>query len=157
MAAAGFAYGCFEEFRLKETILFQTDFLASHMKGVLLSSAYTPNLSTHTTYADISAFEIANGNGYTTGGLVLTSAGTLISRSGTTVTIDIDDLVWTAGGGPIPAWRYIAFVDFVTRNAVVNPLMWYEIGDSTPTDIAATADGGNLRVRVNASGIWTVT
>lgn len=155
MAAAGFAYGCFEEHRLNETILFKTDINAGNLRAALVGSGYTPNTSTHTVWADVSANEIANGNGYTTGGLALT--GGVISRSGTTVTIDIDDLVWTASGGSIPAWRYVVFYALLTRNNVTNPLMWYEIGDSTPANISSTSDGGVLRLRINTSGIWQVT
>lgn len=155
MAASGFAYGCFDEYILKETILFTTDENAGLLRGALVTSAYTPNTSTHVKWSDISANEIANGNGYTTGGIALTNVTE--TRNGLTTTIDMDDLVWVANGGPIPAFRYVVFYDLVTRAGIVNPIMWYQLCDNTPADIAATADGGTLRLRVNAAGIWAVT
>lgn len=47
-----------------------------------------------TQYGDISGDEVANGNGYTTGGMTLASVTP--TNDGTTATCDFGDITWTA-------------------------------------------------------------
>lgn len=99
--------------------------------------------SSSTTYAGLTN-EVANANGYTTGGKTLT-----MSLSGTTtVTVDCDDQTWTASGGSITA-----------RFAVIyesgGNVLCYCLLDSAPADVTAT-DGNTLTVQINASGIFTL-
>jgi hypothetical protein len=52
--------------------------------------------------SDITKTEVANGDGYTTGGVLLTGvAVTTIGTNG--AKFDADDATWTASGGPITA------------------------------------------------------
>lgn len=96
-----------------------------------------------TTYAGLTD-EVANANGYTTGGKTLT-----MSLSGTTtVTVDCDDQVWTASGGAITA-RFAVIYEVSGR------VLCYCLLDSTPADVTAT-DGNTLTVQINASGIFTL-
>jgi hypothetical protein len=69
------------------------------LKAILMTTGFTFDPETDSTYADVSASEIANGNGYTTGGQALTSVAA--SLAGGVVTIDCDDPTWTASGGAI--------------------------------------------------------
>jgi hypothetical protein len=105
----------------------------------------TSNLSaSSTTYAALTN-EVANANGYTTGGIAitLTLAGT------TTVTVDISvDPVWTAAGGSITA-------RFAVIYEVAGNILCYSTLDSTPADVTAT-DGNTLTVAANASGVFTL-
>lgn len=97
-----------------------------------------------TTYAGVTS-EVANANGYVTGGeaITLTLAGT------TTVTVDIQtDPVWTAAGGPITA-RFAAIYE------VGGNVLCYCLLDNTPADVTAT-DGNTLTVAANASGVFTL-
>jgi hypothetical protein len=97
-----------------------------------------------TTYAGLTN-EVAQANGYTTGGIavVLTLAGT------TTVTVDIQtDPVWTASGGSITA-RFAVIYEVGGR------VLCYALLDSTPADVTAT-DGNPLTVAANASGVFTL-
>jgi hypothetical protein len=97
-----------------------------------------------TTYAGLTN-EVAQANGYTTGGIavVLTLAGT------TTVTVDIQtDPVWTASGGSITA-RFAVIYEVGGR------VLCYALLDSTPADVTAT-DGNTLTVAANASGVFTL-
>jgi len=97
-----------------------------------------------TTYAGLTN-EVANANGYTTGGKTVT-----VTLSGTTtVTVDCDDQTWTASGGSITA-RYAVIYE------VGGSVLCYCLLDSTPADVTAT-DGNPLTVQINASGILTVT
>jgi len=97
-----------------------------------------------TTYAGLTN-EVANANGYTTGGqsVTLTLSGT------TTVTVDVQtDPVWTASGGSITA-RYAVIYE------VGGNVLCYCLLDSTPADVTAT-DGNTLTVAANASGVFTI-
>ena len=97
-----------------------------------------------TTYAGVSN-EVANGNGYTTGGasITLTLSGT------TTVTVDIEtDPSWTASGGSIVA-------RFAVIYEVSGNVLCYCLLDSTPADVTVT-DGNSLTVAAHASGVFTL-
>lgn len=96
-----------------------------------------------TTYAGLTN-EVANANGYTTGGKALTMSVT----GTTTVTVDCDDQVWTASGGSITA-------RFAVIYEVGGNVLCYCLLDSTPADVTAT-DGNTLTVQINASGIFTL-
>jgi hypothetical protein len=96
-----------------------------------------------TTYAGLTN-EVANGNGYTTGGKTLT-----MSLSGTTtVTVDCDDQTWTASGGTITA-RYAVIYESGGK------VLCYCLLDSTPADVSATS-GNTLKVTIHSSGIFTL-
>lgn len=118
-------------------------------KLALCTSSYTPNAETHTGYSDLTN-EVANGNGYTTGGETLTSV--TWTQSTATVTFDADDVVWTASGGSITARYAILYDDTDTNDCLVA----YILLDSAPADVTAT-DGNTLTVAWNASGIFTLT
>ena len=97
-----------------------------------------------TTHAGVTN-ELANANGYTTGGaaITLTLSGT------TTVTVDIQtDPVWTASGGSITG-------RFAEIYEVSGNVLCYALLDSTPADVTAT-DGNTLTVAANASGVFTL-
>ena len=96
-----------------------------------------------TTYAGLTN-EVANANGYTTGG-----ASTTVSLSGTTtVTVDATDVTWTASGGSITA-------RFAVLYEVGGTVLCYCLLDSTPADVTATT-GNTLTVTINASGVFTL-
>ena len=100
--------------------------------------------ATSTTYAGVTN-EVANANGYTTGGVAvtLTLAGT------TTVTVDFaTDPSWTASGGTITA-------RFAVVYEVSGRVLCYCTLDATPADVTV-ADGQILTVMANASGVFTL-
>lgn len=127
----------------------------TNFRIALVSSAWTPAPSTNEVWADVSANEIANGNGYTTGGGTLT--GVALTQSAGTVKFTSSAFVWTASGGSIPAWRYGVVYYLGTLNSKVNPLVGYFLGDSTPADVPATTSGNTLTITPNASGILSAT
>lgn len=68
-------------------------------------------VATNSTYSDVSAAQVANGNGYTTGGQAVTVSSSGQS-SGLYKLILSGTLVWTATGGSIGPFRYaIAYSD----------------------------------------------
>lgn len=97
-----------------------------------------------TTYAGLTN-EVANGNGYTTGGAAVSG-----SLSGTTtVTFDTSDpAVWTASGAGFTA-------RFAVLYEVAGNVVAYCLLDNTPADVTVTA-GNTLTVTINASGVFTL-
>jgi hypothetical protein len=120
------------------------DFDTDAFKIALFQS--TSNIgAASTTYAGVTN-EVANANGYTTGGIAcaMTLSGT------TTVTVDDTvDHVWTASGGSITA-------RFGVLYEVGGDVVCYCLLDSTPADVTAT-DGNTFTLAINASGIFTLS
>jgi hypothetical protein len=127
---------------------------AANFKMALLTSSYTPANSTDEVFADVSANEIANGNGYTSGGVALT--GVALTQTSGTVKFTSNPATWTASVGSIPAWRRAVIYYSGTLNSKVNPIVAHFLGDTTPADIPATTSGNTLTVTQNASGILTI-
>lgn len=75
------------------------------VEAVLMQSGFTFNRDTHSVYTDISASELANGNGYTTGGQALTGVNVTNIEDDTNDRSDItwNDIQWTAVGTIGPA------------------------------------------------------
>jgi hypothetical protein len=114
---------------------------------VKLLTAATFNAS-HTTLAATGGTEVANGNGYTTGG------ATLANVAVTTVTtndakFDADDVTWTASGGAITASFAILYND---TDADDPPVAFIDF-DGTET----AGDTTDFKIVWNASGIVTFT
>lgn len=120
------------------------------IKIALCSSSMTVDLVNHDTWADVSANEISGVNGYTTGGATLTNPVFTAITNG--YRFETDDVTWDATGGSIAAWRYAVFYASGTYNSVVNPIIAYFVGDSTPADIPATTEGNSLQIRCPTDG-----
>lgn len=130
---------------------------ASNWKLALVSSAWTPDNSDtgNEVWADVSSNEIANGNGYTTGGISLSSVA--LSLASGLIKFTSAAAVWTASGGNISAWRRGVIYYSGTLNGKTNPLLGHFLGDSSPADIPATTSGNTLTVTPNASGLVTAS
>jgi hypothetical protein len=127
---------------------------AGNWRVALIDSGFTPDDATDEVWADFSGDEIANGDGYTTGGAAPASVS--LSESGGTVTFDIGDVVWTASGSGIPAWRRAVLYYAGTLNSKVNPVLGHFLGDNTPADVPITTDGNTLTIEAHASGVLTL-
>lgn len=127
------------------------------VKLALVGSGYSPDDGTSgdSLWAAASGSEIANGNGYTTGGATLT--GVAVGAIANGWKFDSDDVEWTASGGSIPAWRYGVLYVSGTLWGKTNPLIGYFVGDATPADVPATTDGNPLKVTAPSAGWFTVT
>ncbi len=134
------------------------DLTGATVKLALVSSSYTPNTDSstgHSLWSDASGNEIANGNGYTTGGVSLSSlAATAISGG---FKFSSGNPSWTASGGNIPAHRYYVMYVSGTLWGMTNPLIGYFLGDNTPADIAATTSGNTLTVTCPSGGWFDAT
>ena len=102
--------------------------------------------ATATTLAGVTKTEVADGDGYTTGGLALTGvAVTTVSTSG--AKFDADDASWSASGGPIAAEFAILYND---TDADDPPVAFIDFGESR-----SASDGTDFKIFWNASGIFT--
>ena len=122
------------------------DATGDELKVMLTNTA--PNLATDETYSDMSASEVANGNGYTTGG---EDAQNVLSRTGDVTKISGTDITWTASGGAIGPFRYAVLYDN-TPTSPAKPLigMW-DYGSST-----TVTDGNTFKVDFSTDGMFTV-
>jgi hypothetical protein len=104
----------------------------------LVSSAYVPDLNAHTVWADVSAHEVADGDGYSTGGSLL--AGVTLTRSGWKTTFDANDITFA---GLTKTFRFGVLYVVGTKSRpgggadIVNPLLAYILFDDTPADVEA--------------------
>lgn len=92
-------------------------------------------------YTDLTN-EVANGNGYTTGG-VSVGSGTYVNSSGLQ-TFDVNDASWTASGAGITARYAVLYTTGGTQQAVA-----YCVLDGTPADYVVAA-GQSLTLLIPA-------
>lgn len=115
---------------------------------ISLHNAYTFD-ATHTQFSNVSASQIAAGNGYTAGGNTL--AGVSWAQNGTTpanTEWKADNPVWTAAGGSIaPLTDSIIYSDTATNDELV---LNYDHGGSN-----TILDGQQLTIAFTAGVILT--
>lgn len=100
------------------------DLGADTLKVMLVTTA---PLATHTQYSDLSANEVATGNGYTTGGN--TAAVTSSGQTGGTYTLILGDpATWTASGGSMGPFQYaVLYNDTATNKELIG---YWDYGSS---------------------------
>lgn len=153
------AAGTFTLYKANIDDLRINDLVNANLRLALVTSAYTPSNATtagDSLWSSVSANELANGNGYTTGGIALT--GVASANAGNTGwKLTTGNAVWTATGGNIPAWRYMVLYYSGALWGLLNPLIGYALGDSTPADVPATTTGNTLTVTAPATGWFDTT
>jgi len=125
------------------------DFSGDSFKIILMATGFTFNKDTHHGYADVSASELAGGNGYTQNDKTL--AGVAVTEDDTDDRCEVtwDNVTWTASGGSIgPSPGAIIFDDTVTT-PTADPVVGYIDFGGEQTQ----ADGGvatitNVEVRI---------
>jgi hypothetical protein len=139
--------------KAKLNLVNATNMLAntSNWKLALILSSWTPADSTDELWADVSAHEIAAGNGYTAGGASLT--GVSLSIVGSNVVFTHSAVTWTASGGYIPAWRRGVIYYNGTLNSKVKPLLAHFLANDAPADASATPDTKLLTVNPPTNGV----
>lgn len=93
----------------------------------------TAPVATNHVYSDISGNELANGNGYTTGGA--TVGGTGVSNSSGTESLAANPTTWTSSTGSMGPFRYIVYYDSTPSTKTL--IGWYDYGS------ALTLNGAN--------------
>lgn len=107
------------------------------LKFVLANTA--PSLS-NTQLSDIT--EIANGNGYTTGGTAVTVSSS--SQSGGTYSLVLAACVFTASGGTIGPFRYIVLYDDTSTNNELIGYLDYGSSYTLPSGQSFTINAGTF-------------
>lgn len=152
------AAGAFTFFSKNKDDFRVNDLTGAVINVALVTSAYTPNTDSttgHSLWSEVSANEIANGFGYTTGGQALAADVATAIAGGFKYTSS--NVAWTAAGGSIPAWRYYVMYVVGSLWGMTNPIIGYALGDSTPADIPATSDTNILTLSVPAGGWFDIT
>jgi len=111
----------------------QIDFSSDTFKCCLMNTTFTFDKDAHHYCGDISSDELANGNGYTTGGQTL--SGVTVTENDPADRTDVawNNPTWTASGGSIGgSCGAIVYDDTVTDN----PIVGYIDFDSTQTAAA---------------------
>jgi hypothetical protein len=121
------------------------DLEGATVKLALVTDAYTPNRDTHDFRDDFTASELANGNGYTTGGETLTSVLWSYDAASDQVRLDCDNVTWTFTASK--TWRYgIVYVDTGgadTTDPLIALLTW-DSNQSVSTAYTLTIDSAGL-------------
>ena len=150
------APGTFHFYAANASVFKLSDLASANLRMALVTSAYTPNITAtgHNEWADVSTNELANGNGYTTGGDSLT--GTVAADAGNDgFKLSSENAQWTASGAGIPAWRYAVLYGALW--GLTSPLVGYFLGDSAPADVPLTASGNVLQLNCPADGWGKLT
>lgn len=84
-----------------------------------------PSASADTTYSGISANELANGNGYTTGGVTCTISSESQTSGTEKVVLSVSSPTWTASGSMGP-FRYVVLYNSTQGGLVA----WWDFGSS---------------------------
>lgn len=151
------AVGSLVLFSKNKADLRMNDLVGATVKMALVTSSWTPDAAVtgNSVWGDVSAYEIASGNGYTTGGAtLLTMQATAIAGGYKFTSADVN---WVASGGSIPAWRYGVMYVSGTLWSKSSPLVGYFLGDTTPADVPATLNGSSLTITTPSSGWYTAT
>lgn len=102
---------------------------------VALFQAAAAVANTGSVYADYSANEVANGNGYTTGGADSTNT---YSESAGTGTLGGTDIVWTASGGAINNIRYAILYNDQTTTVTDGLIEFWDYGSEIDLAVGET-------------------
>lgn len=117
------------------------------IKVALVTSTYSPDQDAHDFYNDITN-EVANGNGYTTGGATLANAAVTIDNTDNEGVFDADDVSWATS--TITARGAVIYKD--SGVAATSPLIAYiDFG----ADKSSTA--GTFQITWAAEGIINLT
>jgi hypothetical protein len=121
------------------------DLEAVTLKLALVTDAYTPNRDTHDFWDDASGSDLANGGGYSTGGVTLTSVATSYDSASDQVRLDFDDVSWTFTASK--TWRYgVVYIDTAgasSTDPVIGLLTW-DSNQSVSTAYTLTIDSAGL-------------
>jgi hypothetical protein len=135
--------------RFKQGILagdYDLDNAAVEVKVALVTSSYTPDIDTHEDYADITN-EVANGNGYTTGGVVLANKAVTKDTTDDEGVFDADNAAWT--DSTITARGAVVYVDTGTDSTSIL-IAYFDFGEDK------VSSSGTFTIAWNAEGIINV-
>jgi hypothetical protein len=115
-------------------------------KVILLGGAHAYDAA-HDELADVTANQIASGNGYVQDSKTLT--GVTWTSDGANNRFDADDVAWTAAGGAIAAAHAVIYDDTVAGDPLVASI---DFGGTQTAN-----DGAQFKLIWNAAGIFTLS
>lgn len=146
-ASAWLVHHNFKELLGNGVIDLETDVL----KMALFTSASNVFDATIAAYGSATN-EHANGNGYTTGGVTLTTV--VWSETTGVLTFTCDNASWSASGGDLIA-KYAAIYDDTVAAPTAKPIICSCNLDTGGSSITA-GDGNTLAVQIHANGVFTL-
>lgn len=122
------------------------NFGSDSFKIILMQSGFTFNKDTHHQYSDVSASELATGNGYTANTKTLSGVSVTEDDTDDRTEVTWSNVTWTASGGAIgPTPGAIIFDDTHASDSIVGYIDFG--GDQTQADGGvATISGIELRI-----------
>jgi len=128
----------------------EIDFDNDSFKIILMDTGFTFDRDAHATYANVSASELATGNGYTQDTKTLSAAPTVTEDDANDrLSVTWDNVTWTAAGGSIgPTPGAIIYDDTTGDNTVVGYIDFG--GDQTQAD-TGVATIANIEFRINTT------
>ena len=114
--------------------------LSTDVLNAILVHGYTPVAATHSTYSDVSGYEVS-GTNYTAGGIALVNKS--VTKGGSSVIFNADDITWPSLGADVDTPGYVIVRD-VTYDCLV---CYWEHSTCIP-------DGSNYIVELNPTGIF---
>jgi hypothetical protein len=134
----------FNKFNSFTTKLGESMNLSSDTIKVMLTNT-EPNGATDESYSDISGNEVADGNGYTTGGETSAVVSWDDSQSAGTAELVLTDVSWTASAGTIGPFQYAVCYDSTTGDLIgyhsYTSSITLQIGETFDWDTAAAGTG----------------
>lgn len=123
------------------------DFANDVFQIIIMDSGFAFNVDDDAEYSDVSAEELANGNGYTTGGETLAGVSVTEDDVNDRCSIEWNNASWTAAGGPVgPTPGAIIFDDTVVNDPIVGFL---DFGAEYTQADGGTATLSSLEVRIS--------
>jgi len=120
-------------------------YAAETLYACLLTNAFPNTPGTYDVYGDLSAWEVADGNGYSTGGKALT--GKLGSYTGTTnAMLDADNVAWT--NATFSAVKFVVVYNYLATKKIRGIYMFN-------ADKSVTS--GTFTVEWNSSGLLKIS
>lgn len=122
-----------------------------HTLKQILLTGHTPNIDTHTVYADVSANEYGTGSGYTAGGSTISGQDVTQDNTNDRGVFDASDLTYSSLGPLTPNTPSHTIMYDDTPSSPADPLIAYwELGTTA-------TNGGNYTLQWGASGIILLT
>lgn len=117
--------------KIAEQVGNDVNYLTGTVKLPLVTNAYSPDRDVHDFWNDASAAEVANGNGYTTGGETLGGKTITYDTASDQVRWDANDVTWTFTASK--TWRYAPMYIDTAGASSTDPLYALLTWDSDQT------------------------
>lgn len=104
------------------------DFDSDTLKIALLTTSYTPDMDNHTFYSEVSTYELAAGDGYTTGGQALSTPAVAGVTALDLAKATYSNLTWTFASAK--TFRYLILYKFTGVNSTSLLVGLIDVGSS---------------------------